>query len=277
MLESSDEYLESLEVELLLTAIMHRYGYDFRNYVRSSLRRRIRRAAQKEGVADISELQGRILHDPECMRRFVANVAVGTTSMFRDASFYLSLRRKVIPLLRTYPFIRIWHVGCSTGEEVYSMAILLEEEGIYDRCRIYATDLCDDLLDRARAGAYLLDKVQCHAIGYRRAGGTAELSAYYAVNRDNAVFREDLRRNVVFAQHNLVSDGSFNEFNVILCRNVLIYFDRALRDRVHKLFCDSLGMFGVLGLGIRETLRDMPYEDHYCAVDENARLYRRIR
>lgn len=276
-MENSDEDLEALEVELLLGAIAHRYGYDFRNYVRSSLRRRIRRAVHKEGVADISALQSRILHDPECMQRFVSNIAVCTTSMFRDASFYLALRRRVVPFLRTYPFVRIWHVGCATGEEVYSMAILLEEEGLYDRCRIYATDLCDDLLDRARAGIYRLDKLRRDATSYRRAGGTRDLAVYYRVEHDSAVVRDGLRRNIVFAQHNLVSDGSFNEFHVIVCRNVLIYFDMVLRARVHRLLIDSLGVFGVLGLGMRETLRDTPYEDHYRALDDDVRLYRRVR
>jgi chemotaxis protein methyltransferase CheR len=269
--------LEALEIELLLTAIERRYGYDFRNYARASLRRRIRHAAHKEGLVDISALLSRILHDPYCMQRFITHVAVRTTAMFRDAAFYLAVRHKVVPLLRTYPFIRIWHVGCSTGEEVYSMAILLAEEGIYDRCRIYATDLCDELLDRARAGLYPLDKMRKYTSNYHCAGGTGELSAYYTVSQGNAIFRDDLRRNIVFAQHNLVSDRSFNEFNFILCRNVLIYFDTTLRDRVHELLYESLGMFGVLGLGIKETLRDTVYEHAYRSLDDGVRLYSRIR
>lgn len=164
MVVSDADELEALEIELLLTAIERRYGYDFRNYAGASMRRRIRRALERESARSISELQGRILRDPYCMQRFVTHVAVCATSMFRDASFYLAIRRKVVPLLRTYPFVRIWHAGCATGEEVYSMAILLQEEGLYDRCRIYATDLSDELLERARRGIYPLDRLR-HATG----------------------------------------------------------------------------------------------------------------
>lgn len=276
MLERMTDDLEALEIDLLLTAIERRYGYDFRRYAGGSLRRRIRRAVEKEGVSDVSALQRRILRDPACMQRFISNVAVSATAMFRDAEFYLMLRNKVIPLLRTYPFIRIWHVGCATGEEVYSMAILLEEAGIYDRCRIYATDLSDELLGRARAGSYPLHKMRDYTVSYHRAGGTEEFSAYYTTNRKSAVFRRSLRRNVVFSQHNLASDGSFNEFNVILCRNVLIYFDVALRHQVHRLLYESLGMFGVLGLGMKETLLGSPLEAHFQPIDVSVRLYRRI-
>lgn len=276
MIELLPDDLEALEIELLLTAIERRYGYDFRNYASASLRRRIHRAVEKEEVRDISELQRRILRDPACMRRFITNVAVSATSMFRDAQFYLALRHKVIPLLRTYPFIRVWHVGCATGEEVYSMAILLEEAGLYERCRIYATDLSDDLLGRARAGSYPLHKMRDYTASYHRAGGTEEFSIYYTSNRRCATFRSSLRRNVVFSRHNLASDGSFNEFNVILCRNVLIYFDMTLRNHVHRLLHESLGMFGILGLGMRETLRGSAWGAHYQALDEDVRLYRRV-
>lgn len=276
MAETAQDDLESLEIDLLLSAIERRYGYDFRNYASASLQPRIHRAVQAEGLADISTLQSRILHDPSCMQRFLISVAACTAPMFRDPAFYLAVRRKVVPLLRTYPFIRIWHVGCGTGEEVYSMAILLEEEGVYDRCRIYATDLSDDLLDRARAGTYPLDKMGDYTSSYHHAGGKGGLSAYYTEDREIAVFHDALRRNIVFAQHNLASDGSFNEFNIILCRNVLIYFDTILRDRVHALLYGSLGMFGVLGLGMKEALLGTPYEDRYQSFDEGVRLYRRV-
>jgi chemotaxis protein methyltransferase CheR len=277
MAEKAYDDVEALEIELLLTAIERRYGYDFRNYSGASLRRRIHRAVEREGVRAISELQSRILHDPYCMHRFVTSVAVCATSMFRDASFYLSMRRTVIPLLRTYPFIRIWHAGCATGEEVYSMAILLEEEGIYDRCRLYATDLSDDLLDRAQTGIYPLDKIRNYTTNYHRAGGTGEFSAYYTADHKNAILRPSLKRNIVFSQHNLASDGSFNEFNVILCRNVMIYFDSELRGRVHELLYASLGMFGVLGVGMKESLLATPHEDRYQALDASVRLYQRMR
>jgi chemotaxis protein methyltransferase CheR len=277
MPEKAHDDVEALEIELLLTAIERRYGYDFRNYSGASLRRRIRRAVEREGVRAISELQSRILHDPYCMHRFVTSVAVCATAMFRDSTFYLAMRKTVIPLLRTYPFIRIWHAGCATGEEVYSMAILLEEEGIYDRCRLYATDLSDELLDRAQTGIYPLDKIRHYTTNYHRAGGTAEFSSYYTADHKNAILRSSLKRNIVFSQHNLASDGSFNEFNVILCRNVMIYFDNELRNRVHELLYASLGMFGVLGVGMKESLLATPHEDRYQALDANVRLYQRMR
>lgn len=277
MPEKAYDDVEALEIDLLLTAIERRYGYDFRNYSGASLRRRIRRAVEREGVRAISELQSRILHDPYCMHRFVTSVAVCATAMFRDAGFYLAVRQTVIPLLRTYPFIRIWHAGCATGEEVYSMAILLEEEGLYDRCRLYATDLSDELLDRAQTGIYPLDKIRNYTTNYHRAGGTGEFSAYYTADHKNAILRPSLKRNIVFSQHNLASDGSFNEFNVILCRNVMIYFDSDLRDRVHELLYASLGMFGVLGVGMKESLMATPHEERYQALDANVRLYQRIR
>lgn len=277
MAEKVYDDVEALEIDLLLTAIERRYGYDFRNYSGASLRRRIHRAVEREGVRAISDLQSRILHDPYCMHRFVTSVAVCATSMFRDAGFYLAMRRTVIPLLRTYPFIRIWHAGCATGEEVYSMAILLEEEGIYDRCRLYATDLSDDLLDRAQAAIYPLDKIRNYTTNYHRAGGTGEFSAYYTADHKNAILRPSLKRNIVFSQHNLASDGSFNEFNVILCRNVMIYFDAELRSRVHELLYASLGTFGVLGVGMKESLLATPHEDRYQALDASVRLYQRMR
>jgi chemotaxis protein methyltransferase CheR len=277
MAEKAYDDVEALEIDLLLTAIERRYGYDFRNYSGASLRRRIHRAVEREGVRAISDLQSRILHDPYCMHRFVTSVAVCATSMFRDSTFYLAMRRTVLPLLRTYPFIRIWHAGCATGEEVYSMAILLEEEGIYDRCRLYATDLSDDLLDRAQTGIYPLDKIRNYTTNYHRAGGIGEFSSYYTADHKNAMLRPSLKRNIVFSQHNLASDGSFNEFNVILCRNVMIYFDAELRSRVHELLYASLGTFGVLGVGMKESLLATPHEDRYQALDAGVRLYQRMR
>jgi chemotaxis protein methyltransferase CheR len=277
MAEKAYDDVEALEIDLLLTAIERRYGYDFRNYSGASLRRRIHRAVEREGVRAISDLQSRILHDPYCMHRFVTSVAVCATSMFRDSTFYLAMRRTVLPLLRTYPFIRIWHAGCATGEEVYSMAILLEEEGIYDRCRLYATDLSDDLLDRAQTGIYPLDKIRNYTTNYHRAGGIGEFSSYYTADHKNAMLRPSLKRNIVFSQHNLASDGSFNEFNVILCRNVMIYFDAELRSRVHELLYASLGTFGVLGVGMKESLLATPHEDRYQPLDASVRLYQRMR
>jgi chemotaxis protein methyltransferase CheR len=196
--------------------------------------------------------------------------------MFRDPSFYLTFRNQVVPLLRTYPFIRIWHAGCSTGEEVYSMAILMQEEGLYHRCRFYATDMNEVVLKKARAGIFHLDLMQEYTQNYLKAGGKHSFSEYYTAAYDSAIFRASLRENILFSQHNLATDGSFNEFNVILCRNVLIYFNQALQERVHNLLYDSLSRFGVLGLGRQESLKFTPHEHHYEALEKREKLYRRI-
>jgi chemotaxis protein methyltransferase CheR len=237
--------LEALEVRLLLEAIYHRYGFDFRQYAPTSIKRRIRHYIREEGLESISRLQERVLHDPAAGERFVGVLTVPVTSMFRDPGFFAAFREKAVPLLRTYPFLRLWHAGCSTGEEVYSMAILLEEEGLYERCRIYATDMNEALL------------------------------RYYEVRGDRAVFEPRLRRNVVFALHNLATDGAFNEFHSVLCRNVLIYFSRGLQDRVQGLLYESLVRFGYLGLGSKESLRITPFEARYEELD-HSKLYRKV-
>jgi chemotaxis protein methyltransferase CheR len=181
-----------------------------------------------------------------------------------------------VPLLRTYPFTRIWVAGCSTGEEVYSLAILLEEEGVYGRTRIYATDINESVLDKARAGVFPLDKMQQYTQNYIRAGGTRSFSEYYIAAYGGARFSRELVENVVFAPHNLAMDSSFNEFTVILCRNVMIYFDKALQDRVHELFYESLETFGILGLGHKESIHFTPYADRYEELDRDERIYRKV-
>ena len=209
------------------------------------------------------------------MERLLLDLSINVTAMFRDPTFYVSFREKVVPLLRTYPFTRIWVAGCSTGEEVYSLAILLQEEGLYDRTRIYATDINETVLDRARAGVFPLDKMREYTQNYIRAGGERAFSEYYVAKYDGAQFQRSLVEHVVFAQHNLVSDRSFNEFNVIICRNVMIY-DRALQQRVQELFYESLVTFGVLALGAKESIRFSPHEGAYEALDPNERLYRKV-
>ena len=196
--------------------------------------------------------------------------------MFRDPSFYKEFRERVIPLLRTYPFIRIWHAGCSTGEEVFSMAILLEEEGLYDRARLYATDINDVVLQRAKQGIFPLERMQEYTDNYIRAGGTRSFSEYYTAKYDGALFSPSLTRNIVFSQHNLVTDRSFSEFHVIFCRNVLIYFDKTLQNRVHTLFYDSLVTFGVLALGSKESLKFSQYEPCYEKLSPTEKLYRKV-
>ena len=269
--------LEDLEIDLLLTAIARRYGYDFRHYSRASLRRRVRRAVSEERVNSISGLQERLLHELDALRRFILILSVHVTSMFRDPEFHKALRTAVMPQLRTYPLIRIWVAGCATGEEVYSLAILLQEEGLYDRARIYATDLSDDLLERAAKGIYPLERMQHYTRNYQQAGGARDFSSYYRVDRDRVFLNSELRRHVVFSQHNLAADASFNEFQLILCRNVMIYFDPTLRQRTHQLLHQSLCPFGFLGFGLRESIRFSTIESCYEAVDPHLRLYRRVR
>jgi chemotaxis protein methyltransferase CheR len=274
---SIDPELEQLEIELLLEAVFRRYGFDFRQYAQASLKRRLWRRAYAEGAGSISDLQAKLLHDPQSMERLLLDLSINVTSMFRDPTFYVAFREKVVPLLHTYPFTRIWCAGCSTGEEVYSLAIVLEEEGLYERTRIYATDINESVLATARAGIFPLDKMQQYTQNYIRGGGKHDFSRYYLAAYEAAQFSKELTENVVFAQHNLAMDRAFNQFNVIVCRNVMIYFDKPLQDRVHALFYESLEQFGVLALGHKETLAFTPLADRYEELDPAERIYRKIR
>jgi chemotaxis protein methyltransferase CheR len=269
--------VEGLEIQLFLEAVFRRYGFDFRDYAPASMRRRIWNQVQAEGLRTVSELQGKLLREPDCMERFLLAVTVNVTAMFRDPSFYRAFRAKVVPRLRDQAFVRLWHVGCSTGEEVYSMAILLYEEGLYSRCRVYATDMNEAVLARAKAGIFPLALLQEYTSNYLKAGGPGSFSEYYTAKYDHVIFQRSLSDNVVFAQHNLVSDSSFNEFHVILCRNVLIYFNTTLAERVHRLLYDSLAPSGVLGLGNGESLRYTPYEACYEELDKCEKIYRRVK
>ena len=268
--------IERIEIELLLEGIYRHYGFDFRSYAYASLKRRLWKRIHAEGLPTVSALQERVLHDARMMERLLLDLSVNVTAMFRDPSFYKSFREKAVPVLRTYPFVRLWHAGCSTGEEVVSMAILLEEEGLYERARIYATDINEVVLKQAKAGIFPLDKMQDYTQNYLRAGGKRSFSEYYTARYDGALFDASLLRNVAFAQHNLVTDRSFAEFNVILCRNVMIYFDRELQNRVHELFFHSLANFGLLALGSKESLRFTEFEDRYEALDAREKIYRRL-
>ena len=268
--------LEHLEIELLLEGVFRHYGFDFRSYAYASIRRRLWKRVEGEGLRTISDLQARILHDTDAMERLLLDLSVNVTAMFRDPGFYKEFREKVVPLLRTYPFIRIWHAGCSTGEEVFSMAILLEEEGLYDRARLYATDINDVVLQRAKQGIFPLERMQEYTDNYIRAGGTRSFSEYYTAKYDGALFSPALTRNVVFSQHNLVTDRSFSEFHVIFCRNVLIYFDKTLQNRVHRLFYESLVMFGILALGSKESLKFSQFEPCYEKLSTVEKLYRKV-
>ncbi len=267
--------VETIEMQLLLEGIYRQYGYDFRGYAAGSLKRRLWARAYGEKVQTLSALQEKVLHDPAAMERLLNDLSINVTAMFRDPGFHLALREKVFPPLRTHPFVRVWVAGCSSGEEVLSIAIALREEGMLERTRIYATDMDAAILARARHGAYPLDKVRDYTRNYIAARGTQDFSAYYAVSGDQAVFDPSLLRDVVFAQHNLATDRSFNEFHLVVCRNVLIYFGRQLQDRVLSLFDESLSRRGVLALGRKETIRGTAVEDRYEAIVEAEKIYRR--
>lgn len=268
--------IEDIEVFLLAEAIYQRWGYDFRDYAPASLKRRIRRIVELEKLSSISALQEQVLRDSACMQRFLDQLVVSVTSMFRDPGFYLAFRTVVVPLLKERPSLRIWHAGCASGEEVYSMAILLHEEGLLDRSRIYATDLDQPTLDRAKGGIYRLDLMKEYTENYQAAGGKAAFSEYYRAGHGHVVMRKDLSKKIVWAQHNLVTDASFNEFHLILCRNVLIYFNAHLQQRVHDLMYESLAEGGVLVLGRQESLRLTPHELSYRVLDRREKIYQRV-
>ncbi len=267
--------LQELELELLLNALVRHYGYDFRGYSGPSLRRRIDRAMQQEHVKTISGLQEVLLHRPDAMHRFIDAMSVSVTSMFRDPAVYRYIRTHVVPTLRTYPMVRIWHAGCATGEEAYSMAILLHEAGLLEKSRIYATDLSAEVLRKARTGILPLPDMEKQRDAYAASGGTADLMDYVTTDDENVRMGELLRNRIVFSQHNLVSDQSFNEFQLIFCRNVLIYFGDELRDRVLELATDSLCRRGVLVLGTKEVLRFSSVANRYEVMDENLRIYQK--
>jgi chemotaxis protein methyltransferase CheR len=265
-----------LEIELLLEGIFRRYGFDFRHYAPASLGRRIEKVLAAENLATPIALLDRLLREPAAMERFLLGVSIGTTALFRDPEFFSVLRHTIVPQLRSYPLVRAWVVGCANGEEAYSLAILLREVDLFRRCRIYATDMNAALLEQAKEGILPIESMQQYTLNYLKAGGTGEFSRYYTALYDRAILDPTLRENIVFAQHNLVTDRSFNEFQLILCRNVLIYFDRILQDQVHELLYGSLCPLGFLGLGLKETIRFSPYESAYSEVDAACKWYQRM-
>ncbi len=246
---------ENIELELLLKAIYMKYGYDFRSYSRASVKRRVKQHLKKTGLKTISDIQCKILYDKDFFSILLQDMSVNVTEMFRDPSFYRALREKIIPELAKLPLIKIWHAGCSTGEEVYSMAILLKEEGIYDKSRIYATDFDEEVLSKAKDGVYSIEKLRDYTINYKNAGGLESFVDYYSAKYEFVLLDNSLKENILFSNHNLVSDSVFGEMNMIVCRNVLIYFNRDLQDHVFSLFSNSLCQNGFLCLGSKETLR----------------------
>ncbi len=258
--------IDDANIELLVNDVLELYGYDFTDYSRASLKRRISRLCTLDHFPSFAELRHRVRHDPSYLKRFVEEVTVNVTEMFRDPVFYQALRNDVLPRLGTHPHIRIWHAGCSTGEEVYSLAILLKEANLLSKSILYATDLNPNALEKARAGIFPMSSMKQYSENYIAAGGREDFSSYYSANYDGVKFDEQLAKRMVFSAHNLVSDSSFNEFHLIICRNVLIYFDKKLQDRVFDLFDRSLGMLSYLALGSKETIKFSQINSRYRQV-----------
>jgi chemotaxis protein methyltransferase CheR len=265
-----------LEIKLLLEAIYHRFHYDFRKYAMSSLRRRLARACDALGCATVSRLQERVLHDASAFPVLLAHLTIQVSDMFRDPAYFLAIRRKIVPILRTYPSLKLWVAGCSMGEEAYSFAILLHEEGLLERTTLYATDINGDALRTAQLGVYELKRIARFSENYQRASGQRSLSAYYTARYDAAVFDRALAAHIVFSDHSLSTDSAFGEMQMISCRNVLIYFDRELQDRALGLFQESLCHNGFLGLGAKESLRFSKHGEAFRDVAAEERIYQRI-
>ena len=269
------ERLEDLEIQLLLEALFQRYHYDFRHYARASIKRRLAQARTQLGFASISALQDRVLHDPAMLPRLLDYLTVQVSEMFRDPSYFRALREKVLPHLRTYPSLKVWIAGCSNGEELYSLAILFREEGLYERTLFYATDINPEALAAAEAGVYSLDLIRKFTENHRKSGGKSSLSDYYIADYGRAVFDKTLRNRVVFSDHSLVTDAVFAEMHLISCRNVMIYFDRGLQDRAIGLFRESLARKGFLGLGSKESLRFSSHVGGFADFVPEEKIYQR--
>lgn len=267
---------EDIELRLLVEALYLRYSYDFRDYAQASLRRRVHVALAQSGCPTISALQDRVMHDPAAFAQLLQALTIPVSSMFRDPEYFLALRRQVVPVLRTYPSVKIWVAGCSTGEEVWSMAILLREEGLLERSILYATDINPASLDKARQGIFAMDQLQAYTANYQAAGGTRAFSSYYTAAYDGALFDRSLCENVTFADHSLSTDSVFAETHLVSCRNVLIYFNRALQDRAFGLFHESLCHRGFLGLGAKETVDFSSWAAQFEPLARRERIFRKL-
>jgi|SRR5580704_479846 chemotaxis protein methyltransferase CheR len=272
---SDPSSLQDIEIRLLLEAIYLRFHYDFRSYSMASLKRRVAAALVRLHCATISELQGKLLHHPETFVLLLDVLTVQVSDMFRDPPFFRYFRERVVPELRTYPSVRLWVAGCSSGEEVYSFAIVLREEGLLDRTLIYATDISADALARAEAAVYPQDRVATFTENHARAGGRRSLSEYYTAAYGGAVLDRSLRSNVVFSDHSLATDSVFAEVQVVSCRNVLIYFDRNLQKRAVGLFRESLSRRGFLGIGAKESLQLSGEAEPFEELEREGKWYRR--
>ena len=268
-------FLQEEELQFLLNDMIDRYGYDFTGYSEASLKRRIENLMIKDHIQDISMLRSLIFKNPDYFRWLVEEITVNVTEMLRDPLFYKTIREEVLPALATYPFIRIWHAGCSTGEEVYSMAILLKEAGILHKSRLYATDINPRVIEKAKSGIFPASQMRKYSENYIQSGGNNDFSSYYSSNYNLAKFDKSLSEKMIFATHNLVADSSFNEFQLILCRNTLIYFDKKLQSRVLELFDHSLDMLGFLGLGTKESLRFSGIESKFKQIVPGQKIWRK--
>jgi len=275
MIDKQEELeTENLEVELLLEAFYKKYGNDFRDYSRVHIKRRLMNVRDLCGYDSISSMTRDLLWDKKFKQKLLLEFSVNFTEMFRDPDFYLYLREEIMDLLKTFPFVKIWHAGCSTGEEVYSLAIMLKETGLYKKTQVYATDFNDKVLRMAEDGIYPIDYIKTYTSNYQKAGGQLSFSDYYQADNHNVIIEPTLREKIVFANHNLVSDGVFGEMNLILCRNVLIYFNKKLQNRALTLFKDSLCRGGILCLGSKEALRFTDVDEYFESLNEQHRVFR---
>jgi len=266
---------EKIEIDLLIRAIYLKYGYDFRDYSKASRRRRILGRLSKSKLSTISEMQHKLLHDPVFFEKLLLDLTVNVSEMFRDPLFFKAVRETVAPELKKLPFTKVWHAGCSTGEEVYSMAILLREEGILDASTIYATDVNEAVLADAKKGVFPIEKMKDYTRNYKMAGALASFADYYTARYDHVIMDRELKKNIVFSDHNLVTDGVFGEMDLIVCRNVLIYFNRELQDRVFRLFSESLKKGGFLCLGSKESVMFSKHAKHFESIVKKEKIYRR--
>ncbi len=269
--------IKKIEINLFLEALLQRYGYDFSNYARASMKRRVMRVLAETGQKTVSEMIPDLLYDESFFAKCIREFSITVTEMFRNPDFYQAIIEKVVPYLKTFPYFKTWHAGCATGEEVYSFAIILKEEGLLDRATIFATDFNELAINKAKQGIYSIKDVKDFTVNYQAAGGKCSFSEYYHAGYDSIIIDQSLRKNITFAGHNLVSDQVFGEMNLIVCRNVLIYFNQTLQNRVFDLFNDSLRINGFLALGDKESLQLSGIEKNYKVIDSRWKIYQKIR
>ncbi|WP_413908158.1 CheR family methyltransferase [Desulfobacula sp.] len=267
--------IETIEIKLLLDAIRLRYGYDFRAYARASIRRRIIQFMKLTRAACVSDMIPMLIHDESYFEKMVREFSITVTEIFRDPSMFLSLRQNILPLLKSYPYIKVWHAGCATGEEAYSLAILMQEEALGQRTSFFATDFNDQALEKAKQGIFDLDNARVYTRNYQQAGGKRSFSDYYHARYNCLAIKSTMKEKITFTNHNLVTDQVFSETHLILCRNVLIYFNKELQERVIRIFYDSLVHGGFLCLGMKESLLFSKYQDHFKVIDPKHKIFQK--